>query len=790
MRIFRPGLGALVLFGIQSLSAHLPAEGRFPSLSYSAGTLGNPAALPAYGSNGWSLAWQRGPETDQLNMGLNGEEWGAAFRWNKGDNGYDRSEWSLVGASTDWDRRIFTGHRVSLVRSSDHSANSYYWSPGLILRPLRWFSLGFESEALAQHGPYQPRTQELGATIKATDGLALSWQASARNATMFQHLGSRLPQSLLLELDLLGMEVGFTFPLVDPTNDAPWRLDLAMPFGPYHNASVNFEQDRGVPRGFAIQGHSARASRIWTPQRIIRVPLAGQIAETEPGFSLFGNSAIGLGTIRNHFMHLQADRGANPIVFDFSGYSAGPAASLEIRRGIQSLKMRGTKTIAYVDDLRPSVMMAASAADRVVLQPSTRVAFRGISSEIMYYKGLMDWLGIKAEMLRHGRYKSAVEPYTADSMSQEARDNLGHLLTDWWGIFRDSIAVSRSLPADSLEKFAANPALTASSARHAGLADTLLYIDEIPAYAMRTFFQTDAAPWMNDWRPDDVALFDDDWSARPRIALLNIDGTIVDGGGGMDRLTGASAAGAAEIMELVDDLRKNGSYDALILRINSPGGSALASDELWHRLRQISADGIPIVASVGDMAASGGYYLACSADEIVAEPTSIVGSIGIFGGKVDLSGLMAKLKIRTETVSTHQNANAESPARGFTDSERIALQAYMDEFYGRFVNVVANARGLDSATVDSLGEGQVFTAATAIHKGLVDRLGGLSVAIETAKNLAGISTEASVEVVPLISGSGIGFRNLAAQAKIAPWRQSLESTTSWALWTPGFTIVP
>lgn len=785
-----------VAMGVLSLgalaTAYLPGEDRYPSLPHSAGLSGNPATLAAFDSPGWQFAYdQNAQETNSLRTGFHGEEWGAAFRWLDGPSGYDWSEWSIVGSTPNENRSFFTGSRLAIVRTSADNDNSYAWTPGLLWRPVSLLALGYSSTALLQYGPYQNRIQRLGASLRPHRLATLSWNAEARNLQDIRHFGSRVGQSLLAEIGIAGLDFGLTIPVVDPDDELRYALQVSMPLGPYHNIAVNGRRrnDQLAIQGFSVGGHSSRATHIWKQRRIIRVPLGGRIAEIEPGFSFFGTDAVGLGTLRNHFAHLQADPGADPIVFDFSGYSGGPAAAQEIRRGILGLRGEGKKTIAYIDDLRPSVLMAASAADRVVLQPSARVAFRGISSEVMYYKGLLDWVGIRAEMLRHGRYKSAIEPYTADSMSTEARSNLGGLLNGWWNIFRDSIAVSRGLSPAALDSFAANPGITAHAAYTAGLADTVLYLDEIGAYALQDFFKIQADPLMSDWTPTAENQFTEDWSPRPRIAVLHIDGTIIDGHGGLDRLTGTSAAGADDLMAIVDALRKEGGYEALILRINSPGGSALASDEVWHRLRSLAKDGMPIIASIGDMAASGGYYIACAADDIVAEPTSIVGSIGIFGGKVDLSGLLAKLKLRNEVVSTHPSASAESPARGFSESEKIALQNYMDEFYGRFVKIVADARGKDSLAIDSLGEGRVFTAAEALGNGLVDELGGMAKAIAVAKNRAGIASNSPVEVVPLQGEGPYSFRSLADQARILPWRAAIEGTQLWMLWTPGMGLV-
>ena len=785
----------LALFVVLEVSlslAYIPGVSQYPSQSHGGGLYGNPASLSAFDSPGWLFGYQEDhQETQDLQIGLHGESWGASFLWLNGPKGFDHSEWALISAGPNPNRSFFTGQRLAIVRTSHQKGNSYLWSPGFLWRPTTFGSLGFYSQSLLQGGPYQPRIQHLGASLKPFEPLTLSWSAQFQNKTQLSHFQDQVSQSLLFEFTLSGLDLGLTVPLNDPHDNQFWGLQVALPLGPYHSVAFGGERRQGENTLSSIRlgGHSARSPNYWKPLRVVRVPLGGRIAEIEPGFSLLGSSATGLATLRNHFTLLHSDASANPILFDFSGYTAGPAAALEIRRGIQSLKIAGKKTIAFVNDLRPSVMMAAGAADQVVLQPSARVDFRGISSEVLYYKGFLDWIGVKAEFLRHGRYKSATEPYTADSMSQEARSDLSHLLHDWWGIFRDSIAVSRNLHPDTLEQFTHHPAITATAAHQAQLVDTVLYLDDVPSYALKQFFNVDASPLMVDWEPSSEVLFTEDWTPRPQIAVLNIEGTIIDGPGGTDRLSGTSMAGSAELMTLIDQIRKEGNYQALILRINSPGGSALASDEVWHRLRKLAADGMPIIASIGDMAASGGYYLACAADDIIAEPTSIVGSIGIFGGKVDISGLLAKLRLRSETVATHPSANAQSFSRSFSESEKEALQAYMDDFYGRFVRIVADARQLDSLKVDSLGEGRIYTAAEGLKHGLVDDLGGFSKAIALAKKRAGIAPHKPIELVPLLGNSSLSFRNLSDQARLVPWRQSLEKSQIWSIWLPEFKMV-
>ena len=230
-----------------------------------------------------------------------------------------------------------------------------------------------------------------------------------------------------------------------------------------------------------------------------------------------------------------------------------------------------------------------------------------------------------------------------------------------------------------------------------------------------------------------------------------------------------------------ESLRGLGGVSALVVRISSPGGSALASDKIWAALKNLRKQGLPIVASIGNMGASGGFYIACGANEIVAEPFSFVGSIGIYGGKVDASGLLSKLGLKAETVKTHDYADAETFARPWTDEEKKALQDYMDEFYDRFVGVVSEATGVDKTVIDkSYGGGRVFVGWKAHEAGLVKKLGGLDVAIAEAKQLAGIGASTDVELIQLTADKSF-LAPVPSSKVLTEFLRDAERTQFWAI---------
>jgi len=751
--------------------AYLPGDRDFVSLSNSNGVFGNPAGLSAFDSPGALLNLGRDKHgVYEASFGLNGDYSGASFDYRTNYDGLDESRWNLVGSYPVLDRAFFLGASAQVFRSAAFSGSCLSLSPGLMFRPFNWLSFGYTSRYLLSTGPEdEKRVQEYGATLRLFDGVSVSYDGENLSA-----------HRMLVDVDVGFLNLALQIPLYG--DDEEYRLYVSHAFGTSANASLIFDDD-GAPRHLSFGYHSAKTPDPYILSRVVRVPLNVPLSETEPGFSLLGNASMSVETLRNHFDILLADKSAQLIIFDFTGYSAGTAISKEIERGILKLRAAGRKVVAYLDDVRPTTLLASSAADRVVFQPSARVTYRGIGGEVLYYKGFFDWVGIKVELLRHGAYKSAVEPYTADSMSLEARSNYEQLYTEWWKTLTEDLR-EKSKDASLLDSFATNPSLIAADAKKAGLADTVLYLDEVAPYALKEFYDVDAPFAMStDYAPkEDARLFDENWRPRTQIALLNIEGTIVDGEGGYDPLTGQRSTGSLEIMEALKTLMGYSEYAAVILRINSPGGSAQASDEIWHRIHTISQNVMPVVATIGDMGASGGYYIACGANRIIAENSSIVGSIGIFGGKVSLSSLFSKLKLRAETVKTHEHSDAEGQGRAFTEEEKVALQAYLDSFYGRFLNVVSGETGLSVDSLDrSLAGGRVFTGSEGYKNGLIQGIGGLDFAISEAKRLAGISKDKPVELVSLLSDKSYLSRSFKSQVRLFNWVNSVEKTEAWAL---------
>lgn len=744
-----------------SVFAYLPGESGFVSLDGGHGVFGNPAGLLALDSKGALLTYQYDDGITELRVGGNLDRFGAGFEYRFDGKGMDESRWNLTHGFPLFDRSVFWGGRVTAFRSADFKGTEWTYSPGILIRPFTMLSLGYSCENLLYVGPSSmERIHNAGATIRMGDFLNVSYDVE----NWKEH-------RLLLELSLYGYRFGFKVPLYG--DDDEYTLTLSTSFGGHVDASLKIFDDF-LPKGGSIGFHAARNPRSSHVGQIVRVPLNMDVTEVEKKFLFFEPTSIGLMKVRNLFEHLLRDPSAGLVVLDFSGYKGNMAISEEINRYVKKIKARGGLVIAYMDDVRPSDLMAAANVDRIVVEPSAHFTWLGIGGGIVFYKGLLDKLGVKVEFLRHGAYKSAVEPYMEDSLSVNARSNMESLYKDIWEILRMRVAErmktgSATENLKMLDSLAQKPVITAIGAKKAGLVDTLLYIDQVPGYALKTFFDMDAPPHVGfrTWSPSNMKIFDESWKHRAKVALLNINGTI-------DSRMG-------EVV--LDNLRRlpGMGVKALLVRISSPGGDAIASDKIWGALKNLKRFDIPIVASVGNIGASGAYYIACGADKIVAEPFAIVGSIGIYGGKIDASGLMQKIGLKTESVKTNDYADARSFTRPWTDTEKAALQEYMDDFYDRFTGVVSQATGIDQAVVDSAyGGGRVMVGWKAKEAGLVQSLGGFDDALDEVRELAGIPKSTDIELMQLNTDESF-VESFVNAKSMGDFIRDIERTQFWAI---------
>jgi protease IV len=417
----------------------------------------------------------------------------------------------------------------------------------------------------------------------------------------------------------------------------------------------------------------------------------------------------------------------------------------EIREAILDFRRSGKAAVAYLEDGGQTEYYLATACDKVYLAPSSPLAITGVASYELFLRGTLDKIDAYPDMLHIGQYKTAVNQLTEKTFTPAHREMAESLNLDQYEQLVKAIADGRRKTEDEVRGLIDNGPLLAEDALRAGLVDDVIYEDEVDERAK--------IPMAKDRRLElgeynRVEARSVGLNRGPRIAVLYASGTIVSGRSGYDPLNGA-VLGSDTLVESIRRIRESPDIKAVVVRIDSPGGSALASDVIWRELVRLrdSKPARPLVVSMSDLAASGGYYIAMAAPLIVAEPGTLTGSIGIFGGKIVMGGTYAKLGANIEAVSHGKNAQIFSPARRFNADERAKMGEQLQAFYDQFVEKAAASRHMTPERLDAIAQGRVWTGRQAKQIGLVDELGGLDRAVALAKTRAKIPAGSEVELV-------------------------------------------
>ncbi|HEY0899424.1 MAG TPA: signal peptide peptidase SppA [Sphingobacteriaceae bacterium] len=450
---------------------------------------------------------------------------------------------------------------------------------------------------------------------------------------------------------------------------------------------------------------------------------------------------LGLNDILASIRKAKDDNHIKGIYLDVASLQGGLATIEEIRNELLDFKKSGKFIVAYSEIYSQGGYYLASVADKVYLNPEGVIDFRGYSSQIAFFKGTLDKLDIEAQVIKVGTFKSAVEPFILDKMSEPNRTQVTAFLGTMYDHFLQGISTSRKIPKDSLHNMANNALVrTAGDAVKFKLADGLRYKDQVLA-ELKSLSGIKA-----DRKVKSVTLVDyaptaeeKSSSANDRIAVVYAVGEIMSGEGDDETI------GSERISRAIRTAREDKKVKAVVLRVNSPGGSALASDVIWREV-VLTKKVKPIMVSMGDVAASGGYYIACAADSIFAQPNSITGSIGVFGIIPNMKNFFNnKLGITFDGVKTGQYADLGSINRPLTDDERLLIQQQVNNIYSSFTQKVAQARKKTPQYVDSIGQGRVWSGLEAKRNGLVDRLGNIDDAIDAAAQKAGLDEYKIVE---------------------------------------------
>ncbi len=451
-------------------------------------------------------------------------------------------------------------------------------------------------------------------------------------------------------------------------------------------------------------------------------------------------------------MYLESMRrhpGVAGVVLRPDGAGFGKAHAQEIRQWVQAMERDGKAVYCVLEVPGESEYYACAGARGVWVDPAGGVLWNGTASQSLMFGDTLGRLGVRADFVRIGDFKSAPEALARRQASAPSRLQREVLLGDVHGRLIQDVAEDRSLSAGVLHGLATTGPLTAVEAMDAGLVDDYvdgrMYSEKVQEVHGERAQVTTWVPGVSTW----------DWGPRPRVEVVMVDGQIEDGEGRDSPALGIHTSGSHSVVRALERAQKDPWVSAVVLRVDSPGGSALASDQIWRavmRVRKVK----PVVASMGAVAASGGYYVAAAAQEIWALPSTVTGSIGIFFGKLEMSGLAEKMGLGVETVRTTPRSDVRSGWRAFTPEERAMLADKMRVLYGLFLQRIEQGRGMARQDVAELGGGRVWSGDRAQSVGLVDRLGGFLSAVNRARELADLPMDSPVTVVPQVSNSLLG----------------------------------
>jgi protease-4 len=617
------------------------------------------------------------------------------------------------------------------------------WDFGALVRPLRWLALG--AAVLDSTQPEsQPRRWVLAAAVRPL-GERLDLAADVRwpepgfdSRDWFFTARWRLLRGVML-IGQLGVLTGS-----QTTGLIGAQFDLS-------HLGVTYAPTFGS--GGARNSWSLRASTERWPSVRLPIPFGAELdlkkALSRPPPSplalVWGSTARDpLAETIETLRRLAKDPSTKAVVLRSGGLPLGGGRADELRAAIENLRGSGKSVLFYLEsggDLEYSVALAA---DRIYTAPQAVLLVNGFAATALFAAAGLDKLGVKAEFFRVGAYKNAPDVFTRTGMSREQREVASSLLDDLYGRYVKRIADARHLEESKVKSLLDEGILRPGEAVQAGLIDGLIYPDQLEEEAGKLLGTSISLRKVGTGAPAERELR---WGALPRIAVVRVTGDITRGEGGRDPFGAVRVAGSDSIVRRIRQAADDPNVSAIVVRIDSPGGDGTASDLIWREMvRARKEKKKPVIASMGDVAASGGYYVAAGADTIFAEPATITGSIGVFIGHFDAAELLGKLGLSLDVVKRGASADLFTPNRALTDRERAMFNGWVRSFYDEFVSRVAEARGMSKAEVDAIAQGRVWTGAQALDRKLVDRLGGLDDALAEAKRRIGLDRDAQVEL--------------------------------------------
>lgn len=761
-------ISAISLLGLLSLPAHawdpVPERPDTPSLS-SAGEDGvmsmwrNPANLAFDSDRSYAVLYSQ--TLDQTaafnlagarNIGPLGV--GASYRSTPAGEGW----WTVSnGLGLMLGRHLAVGTHLGWQMPEGSDNNFVTWDIGLGWRPLSFLGFSAIAQNIGEPAPEQDIHSRYGGGI------------------VLRPLGDRLYLGVdYLFTGLLDRRNGQTTPDLDgayefslraiPTDGLVLRAyanqdvvvgaGLEMFFG-RHGGGAYLQgslQDGGAPNSLLYAASSPDNERLFGSGKMVAGFLIDEAYNYQPTTGIFGiqsgESYMGL---LSRIHEAARDPSAKGIFIHLQQAPFSLAQVEEIRAELQEARGRGKFVVVYLDRTTSNAaFLLASAADKILLHPATDLNLVGLSAELQFYAGALDLLGVDAQYARREEYKSAPEQYLDTASSAPNREQMNALLDETFTVLTEGIGDGRGRSADFVARLIDEGPFTATEALERNLVDDLVYPDEISDKLDELMARSNLT--MGYGRRGAMQ----GWRAPNEIAVIYVDGVIVSGpssaGGGL--LGGGPQAGSETIVQQLQLASRDPSVKAVVMRVDSPGGSAFASDEIWHAVQQLKEKGKPVVVSMGGTAASGGYYVSAGATAIYALPSTITGSIGVYSGKFNVEGLYERLGIQVEQFSRGRNAAMYTLSRPMNEQEYASMDRLVAETYSRFQERVQEGRSLTEEEVQDVTRGRVWTGTAAQQHGLVDELGTFHDAVSRARAEAGIRGRAEAALITYSSSSG------------------------------------
>jgi protease IV len=646
--------------------------------------------------------------------------------------------------------RPFAGARGPLTFASLPT-----WDFGIGFRPARWLSLAASVESFTQplsRGYTIPRTYALSVSFRP---FLNEWLTFGADVRMRETTNLAFWPAPRFTLDL--RPVSFLGFLVSATTTGEVFAGLSLRSRYVElGGAVGSSRENPVDSSYAFMRVSSVAKDGFNfgAKTTVQMGLSGALRPRD-AFSLLRMAPPNYGEIPlalHAFAHRSDVQGVRLVL---QGFECGFATLSEIREAILYLRKHGKQVVVEMGDADDRDLFVASAADSIVMEPGATLHFDGLKAVLRTFKGTLDKLGVRLEVQASGEYKNSPDAFTKDQPGPQQLEAQNALLDNLNGSLIAAVSEGRKKSVAEIQALIKRGIFTAAQAREVGLIDALAYDPDpkAPPPGSRYDNLTNASA---------MEVKRHEWSSPHKIALVHIEGTITSGESFEDPFGIFPIAGASTIVRALEEARGDDDVKAIVVRINSPGGDILASDFIWQAMRRAQTNK-PLVVSMGDVAASGGYYAALPADVIFAEPETTTGSIGVFTMKLDLSGLYDKLGIKHTVLTRGEHADAMDASRALRPDEEAMYQAHVKELYQSFLSKVAHARHMELSAADAVARGRVWSGKDALDRHLVDKLGGLTDAISEAKHRAG-SKELALFEVKTVPSLGSPLHQFAAAA--------------------------